>query len=499
MEIEQWRAQAAEQQKQIEELQQQLLEVQAAAKENEAAIDNYNLLLQNLLELGTLEGKDFLIPNEIARMDELNQAIENLKGILPENLYAAAQVEADKTKKENERYKKDKILEAAYDTMLDNMIKLWDLEGVNPVSDEDRDYFDEEREKLEEEIKRAKEILPVEFQQVIQEGVEHVMNQQQPRRSQPTPHNNLQTEKRTLDQIMYELLEGLSIGENSGNQLIASRIKFGREFKQRIRAGGLFSVISNAASAVKSGFKKVAGKFSLWATKQQSTVEILEDRINDLSDNDIITILEEYLGDAVKKGAYPSTLNILLNARAQSFLMDKIEDINKEISKTYSQLREAVAIVAIYNAKLADSQINEDERASYEAAKQEVLNGKAEQIGELRELYNKANQCTLWADGFSKEMKTTHRHPFSFGKRTYDSEKQRKKAALSGQESKAVEEGNNEDALNAFAALESLKAGEPNYSPLVGAQGEQVERIIDLVEDYKNATGQEAAQRTSRR
>lgn len=494
MELKRVEAEAAEQQKKIEELKKELEAAQAAAEAKKAAIANYNQLLQELVELDTLNNKASLTNEEIEKMNSLKQGIKDFRDILPENLYTEAIEEANKIKKENERFAKDRILEAAYDSMLDDMIILRDLEGVSPTSDEERDQLDEQREELEEKIKRAQEILPIEFQRVIKEGVEHVIAQRQPRRPQSTPHNNPQTGKRTLDQIMYGLQEGLPLRENSGEQLIASQTKVSKKFKQEIRAGGLFSVISSAASAVKSGFKKVVGKFSLWATNQQSTVEILEDRINNLSEDDLVTILTEYVGDKVKQDSYPSTLNVLLNARAQRFLTEKVEEINEQISSIYTDINQKLGKIK----KLNDSEISEK---AARMAKRMILNGTAEQIGELRELYNEANQYTLWAEGFNKEMNETHRRPFSFGKKTTnDSERQQEKATLTMQESEAVEQGNDEEALRAFVGLELLKSEDPNYSPLVRGQREAVEQILNLAEtDNLYLSYDEAPQRGARR
>ena len=318
-------------------------------------------------------------------------------------------------------------------------------------------------------------------------------------KEKPNPNPNPKQEKeevrKTLQKIMYELQNGLEIKAKSGKRYQAANIKVGNNFKNELKSGNVwYNVVHFGPTLIKSavaGIKKSAGKFNLWRTEQIHTMEVLKERIDNLSDNDLQVIWEEYRGSQVNQDSFTSALNNMLNDRIQQFANKKVSEINTKIAAGYNQIFGDYQIIKVINKQLENSEISADQRKQLEARKQALLNTKAQDIGNLRKLYIQGNNYySGGAHGFSEDMKAAGTNLSKVGKRfavkhDYDDELQARKAKLEMIEANAVRNGDNEQALEAFIQYEGLKSDETEinrsilrggdrstgkmyYSPLVG-------------------------------
>jgi len=318
-------------------------------------------------------------------------------------------------------------------------------------------------------------------------------------KEKPNPNPNPKQEKeevrKTLQKIMYELQNGLEIKAKSGKRYQAANIKVGNNFKNELKSGNVwYNVVHFGPTLIKSavaGIKKSAGKFNLWRTEQTHTMEVLKERIDNLSDNDLQVIWEEYRGSQVNQDSFTSALNNMLNDRIQQFANKKVSEINTKIAAGYNQIFGDYQIIKVINKQLENSEISADQRKQLEARKQALLNTKAQDIGNLRKLYIQGNNYySGGAHGFSEDMKAAGTNLSKVGKRfavkhDYDDELQARKAKLEMIEANAVRNGDNEQALEAFIQYEGLKSDETEinrsilrggdrstgkmyYSPLVG-------------------------------
>ena len=313
----------------------------------------------------------------------------------------------------------------------------------------------------------------------------------------PEPKPKPQEEERkTLQQIMYELQKGLEIKAKSGKRYQAANIKVAKNFKNELKSGNVwYNVVHFAPTIIKSavaGIKKVAAKFNLWRTEQTHTMDVLKDRIDNLSDADLQVIWEEYRGTQVNQDSFTSALNTMLNERIQRFAHDRVAQINNQIAAGYSQIFGDYQVIQGINEALGQAGISDADKARLEAQKQALLAGKAEQIGNIRKLYIQGNNYySGGAHGFSEDMKAAGTNLSKVGKRftinhDYDDELQERKAKLEMLESSAVRNGDDERAIEAFIQYEGLKSDETQlgrglkglgtlrsegkmyYSPLVG-------------------------------
>ena len=312
----------------------------------------------------------------------------------------------------------------------------------------------------------------------------------------PDPIPIPKEERKTLQQIMYELQKGLEIKAKSGKRYQAANIKVAKNFKNELKSGNVwYNVVHFAPTIIKSavaGIKKVAAKFNLWRTEQTHTMDVLKDRIDNLSDADLQVIWEEYRGTQVNQDSFTSALNNMLNDRVQRFAREQVAQINNQIATGYSQIFGDYQVIQGINEALGQAGISDADKARLEAQKQALLAGKAEQIGNIRKLYIQGNNYySGGAHGFSEDMKAAGTNLSKVGKRftinhDYDDELQERKAKLEMLESSAVRNGDDERAIEAFIQYEGLKSDETQlgrglkglgtlrsegkmyYSPLVG-------------------------------
>ena len=313
----------------------------------------------------------------------------------------------------------------------------------------------------------------------------------------PEPKPKPQEEERkTLQQIMYELQKGLEIKAKSGKRYQAANIKVAKNFKNELKSGNVwYNVVHFAPTIIKSavaGIKKVAAKFNLWRTEQTHTMDVLKDRIDNLSDADLQVIWEEYRGTQVNQDSFTSALNNMLNDRVQRFAREQVAQINNQIAAGYSQIFGDYQVIQGINEALGQEGISAADKARLQAQKQALLAGKAEQIGNIRKLYIQGNNYySGGAHGFSEDMKAAGTNLSKVGKRftinhDYDDELQERKAKLEMLETAAVRNGDDERAIEAFIQYEGLKSDETRlgrglkglgtlrsegkmyYSPLVG-------------------------------
>ena len=298
---------------------------------------------------------------------------------------------------------------------------------------------------------------------------------------------------KTLQQIMYELQHGLKIKTKTGKRYQASNIKVAKQFKEELHSGNwLYNVVHLAPTVLKSAVaevRKMYSKWQLWRTKQTPEIEELKTRINKLSKEDLEVIWNEYRGTQVNQDSFTTALNQLLNERIQKYAKKEVQEINTKISSGYNKIFADYQVIEAIDKELVKTTIKEEDKKKLQLQKASLLKGKAEQIGNLRELYIKGNQYySGGAHGFSEDMKAAGTNLSKVGKRfakayDYDDELQEQKARLEMLEKSAVNRKDDIAAIKAFVQYETLKnketeiknsifgkrsTGKMYYSPLVG-------------------------------
>lgn len=270
--------------------------------------------------------------------------------------------------------------------------------------------------------------------------------------------------------IINEITEGLNVQKGTGKKYKVSNIKVSKEFKEELHSGNyLYNIVHFVPAVIKVPIKLIQKAFNKlrYSLEEKKTVKQLKERIENLDERDLNIIWEEYRGRKVIGEGYPDVLNILLNEKMQQYAMGKVAEINSSMEKKYIELFEAKKTIEkcdeIIEQARAEGKDEEVQKAM--AVRQKVLSGKAELIKTLREESKAAN---LWlsggAHGFEEDMKAAATKLSIVGKRfakkqNLDPELTRRQAEVEQQELKAIDNNDNETALNAFIENETLLSG----------------------------------------
>ena len=270
--------------------------------------------------------------------------------------------------------------------------------------------------------------------------------------------------------IINEITEGLNVQKGTGKKYKVSNIKVSKEFKEELHSGNyLYNIVHFVPAVIKVPIKLIQKAFNKlrYSLEEKKTVKQLKERIENLDERDLNIIWEEYRGRKVIGEGYPDVLNILLNEKMQQYAMGKVAEINSSMEKKYIELFEAKKTIEkcdeVIEQARAEGKDEEVQKAM--AVRQKVLSGKAELIKTLREESKAAN---LWlsggAHGFEEDMKAAATKLSIVGKRfakkqNLDPELTRRQAEVEQQELKAIDNNDNETALNAFIENETLLSG----------------------------------------
>ena len=270
--------------------------------------------------------------------------------------------------------------------------------------------------------------------------------------------------------IINEITEGLNVQKGTGKKYKVSNIKVSKEFKEELHSGNyLYNIVHFVPAVIKVPIKLIKKAFNKlrYSLEEKKTVKQLKERIENLDERDLNIIWEEYRGRKVIGEGYPDVLNILLNEKMQQYAMGKVAEINSSMEKKYIELFEAKKTIEkcdeIIEQARAEGKDEEVQKAM--AVRQKVLSGKVELIKTLREESKTAN---LWlsggAHGFEEDMKAAATKLSIVGKRfakkqNLDPELTRRQAEVEQQELKAIDNNDNETALNAFIENETLLSG----------------------------------------
>ncbi len=293
----------------------------------------------------------------------------------------------------------------------------------------------------------------------------------------PEPEKTSEIEKdvRGFYTIINELTEGLDVKKGTGKKYRASNIKVSREFKEELKSGNyLYNIVHVIPAIIKAPIKLIRKVINniRYSVEERKQVATLKERINNLSEEDIKTIWEEYRGTRVTSERYPSILNVLLNERMQQYALENVTKLNSSMEEKYKALFESKRIVDACNEILNDPDCQENTVLIQEALKnrEAALLGKAEMVKELREQYKQAN---LWlsggAHGYEEDLKASTTKLSIVGKRfvrerNLSPELTLKQAEIEQQEKRAINSNDDEAALNAFIENEVLLSSNTEIS-----------------------------------
>ena len=144
----------------------------------------------------------------------------------------------------------------------------------------------------------------------------------------------------SVQSILAKLTKDLDVGKKDVKRFNASNIKVRNTFKEELYSGNvLYNVVHVVPTIFKTTvgfFRKLGAKITL-SDNAKKNVEILKSRINDLSEDELQFLFDNYRGNAIVQDMNLQ-INDLLQAKLKEFGLAKVEKLNDDIKKNYSEL-----------------------------------------------------------------------------------------------------------------------------------------------------------------
>ena len=270
-----------------------------------------------------------------------------------------------------------------------------------------------------------------------------------------------------------KITKGVEVRRKDGKAYQAANIKVAQNFRNELQSGNyLYNIVHLVPAIVKVPFQfftKISGKLRFTKESKQR-IKTMKERIENLSEDELMVIYDEYRGNRVMQERLPSTINILLQERIEQFIMGKVSALNAQLEADYADIFDAMMELEAVDHQLINGNLSAKEKAQMTNYRKQLLQGRAQQVKRIRDNYKEAQRLLSGGlNGFSQDMKAATTKLSIVGKRfakdqDLDLELLAKEAKLERAEMAAIEEGNDQIALLTFIQAESLLSKETEIS-----------------------------------
>lgn len=291
----------------------------------------------------------------------------------------------------------------------------------------------------------------------------------------PTPTVTPQPKKPQIGLMttIEKITKGVEVKRKDGKAYQAANIKVAQNFRNELQSGNyLYNIVHLVPAIVKVPFQfftKISGKLRFTKESKQR-IKIMKERIENLSEDELMVIYDEYRGNRVMQERLPSAINILLQERIEQFIMGKVSALNAQLETDYADIFDAMMELEAVDHQLANGNLTAEEKAQMTNYRKQLLQGRAQQVKRIRDNYKEAQRLLSGGlNGFSQDMKAATTKLSIVGKRfakdqDLDLELLAKEAKLERAEMAAIEEENDQIALLTFIQAESLLSKETEIS-----------------------------------
>ncbi len=271
--------------------------------------------------------------------------------------------------------------------------------------------------------------------------------------------------KKGLREIFGDLRRGLEIGKKDGKRYQYSNLKVSQNFKNELQSGNvLYNIVHVVPAVVKATtqlLSKISGKILL-GSDARKMIETLEDRVDNLSVDDLETIFKEYRGNRINQERYPLAFNMVIERKMSEYILGKVSKINQEIENSYKDVFHANNLLKATDENLRKGKISSEEKLQRLDQRRRILKVAADNIKYIRDAKVEAdNLLSGGLHGLSEDMKAAASKLNCVGMRfakNHDMDQELEDALMECEkrENKAIYENNDEDLLKAFLDSEVL-------------------------------------------
>ena len=293
-----------------------------------------------------------------------------------------------------------------------------------------------------------------------------------PTNTDPTntdPTNTEPTKVRSLETILADIKQDengnpLNFDDRTGKALKASRIRVRDSFRNELRNGSwLYAIVGFVPGIIKgvvSTIGKGIGKIYLRIKGQSDVGEQIRERIRNLSDRDIEVLFQQYRGNVALQRNESQVVNDAIMEVLREKGMERVEANRNRMLAMYKSIFNRYKTAQSYDDAI-DHATTDDEKEKLTKQKRDALAGTTGLIAEFSNLENRTN--AILSDGIHGQEEDLNAvnskmnlQGIRFAKRPKNSketlELDRKLGILADIELRAIQTGNDEQALTAFVA-----------------------------------------------
>ena len=303
-----------------------------------------------------------------------------------------------------------------------------------------------------------------------------------------------------VEAIIHKLTDGLVIKPKDVKRYKANNIHAAKKWKEELNEGNfLYSVVSFLPKTViqfpVNCFRAVFGGLFL-GKRGKEVVEELKKRLDNLSEEELQVLFEEYRGHQLKTDMN-NQINPLILDRLRRYGMEKVTAYNKQVSEHYKLLFSLVKEIEAIDKKLS-SGLSDEERNALLAARNELLSQAAGHVREIEDIRVKAdNLLSGGIHGLEEDFKAVATKLSYVGKRfvktkKFDNELQAKLGKYGQGLRDAMAADDDEAIVENFMALESEYAMNTNIRKisLTGSKSVGSKYYTPVPEEFNYADDQ---------
>ena len=267
-----------------------------------------------------------------------------------------------------------------------------------------------------------------------------------------------------VESILDKLTSGLDIGPKNCARYTASNVRVSDNFARELHTGNVaYNVVHFVPGVLKAtvGFiRKLSAKLLLSARGKHSMRE-LEDRLEELTEEELEVLFEEYKGSQLKTDMN-NQINPIILDRLRRYGLEKVAVINENIKKCYSNLFVLLGQIKAIEEKLADGNLEAAEISALNAERNRLMQEAAAYVITIKDERKKANDLLSGGvHGLEEDFKAVATKlsyvGFRFAKtNAFDNELQHKLGQFGQGLNVAIANNDYEGIVNNFMSLESL-------------------------------------------
>ena len=198
--------------------------------------------------------------------------------------------------------------------------------------------------------------------------------------------------------VIEKLTDDLIILKNDGKRYNATNIKVTKNFRNELKSGNvIYNIVHLPAAIIKLGvgaISKVWNKFVLGA-EGRDTMKTLDERLNNLSDEELQLLYDEYKGTVALQDMNGMLLP-MIQKRLRTWVLDKVEGINDDIKQNYVDFFAVKREIEAINEILEDDSLDPEVKEYYIIQRNELYRQAAFNVSEIESLRQEGNN---WLSG----------------------------------------------------------------------------------------------------